>query len=73
MIQYRVQKSKTLKGSYKDVLITKERNVAWACWYKTTLKHGEKKRIQEMYIDSELKPVTLAQYSRYWTRGRGER
>ena len=72
MIQYRIQSGK-LRGNYKDVLITKERSVAWACYFKMVLMCGEKKRIQEMYIDNDLKPKTLAQYSKYWTQGRGER
>ena len=72
MIEYRVQKGK-LNGNYKDVLLTKDRSTAWACYFKTTLECGEKKRIQEMYIDCDAKPETLKQYSKYWTRGRGER
>jgi hypothetical protein len=72
LIEYRVQTGQ-LNGNYKDVLITEERRTAWACYFKTTLEYGEKKRIQEMYIDSDMKPKTLEQYSKYWTQGRGER
>lgn len=72
MIEYRVQKGK-LNGNYKDVFITEERPQAWACYFNLDLECGEKKRIQEMYLDNELKPKTLHQYSKYWTQGRGER
>ena len=72
MIEYRVQKGK-LNGRYKDELITDMRSQAFACYFNLDLQCGEKKRIQEMYLDSDMLPETLLQYSKYWTQGRGER
>ena len=72
MIEYRVQKGK-LSANYKDVLVTQHKKWAWKTYFETTLECGEKKRIQEMYIDNDAKPKTLKQDSRYWTQGYGER
>ena len=62
---YKVQKGK-LNGNYKDILDTENKGFAWACYFKTTLEPGEKKRITR---DGKK----LKQASRYWTTGYGER
>ncbi len=72
MVEYRVQKGK-LNGNYKDEIITENSSQAWAVYFNLVLDCGEKKRIQEMYLDNDMPPETLKQYSKYWTQGRGER
>ena len=71
-MKYKVQMGK-LNGKYKTILDTTNREFAWAFYFKTTLEHGEKKRILRIPTIGDMKPETLKSDRRYWTQGYGER
>ena len=71
-MKYKVQKG-TLAGRYETIFDTADKSQAWAVYFNTTLKCGEKKRIQEIATIGNEKPKTLKMGNRYWTRGYGEK